>query len=332
MKQKDWNLMMFYCTTFFGDSHGGYSEWSVVLDTLRDNYVVDQARYAIICSELKSLYVALTRARNNCWVWDSSESGKPMKEFWSIKQKIKIVGPNDEIPQLAAQSSPAEWKETGCELFSRRLYDEAMLCFERGGCELEKTLCKAYSLRAQARVTSDNLLNAGRRKACFAGAATAFLTCARMAPEKRKLRCYGLAAECFSSAGHHEKAGDAYRDAQEFSLSAQSYRKAGCFDKCVDVIQKYRSRIEDEVAESLLDICRKLRENKLKKATALGELQEEPPKVLEADVLDTPQLNVPLELKHVEILQVGPPDLGCPIAFLAFLIYILLALAAPFMR
>ncbi|KDQ15746.1 hypothetical protein BOTBODRAFT_31632 [Botryobasidium botryosum FD-172 SS1] len=297
-KGLEFNDVLLY--NFFEDSRAGYTEWSVVLDTLRGNHVANQALHAIICSELKSLYVALTRARNNCWIWDSSESGKPMKDFWNARQKVRIVGPNDDIPKLAVESSPAEWKKTGRELFSRRLYDEAMLCFERAGCEFEKTLCKAYSLRAQARLTPDNLLNAGRRSAAFARAADTFLTCARMAPEKRRLLCHANAAECFSSAGHHDKAGDAYRDAKEFTLSAQSYRKAGSFDKCVDVVQKHRSSISDEVAESLLDVCKLvyIRENKLKKAAALVESDEVFLEVLEDYGFDTARLDVLLRLKR----------------------------------
>jgi ATP-dependent exoDNAse (exonuclease V) beta subunit len=39
----------------------------------------DEIRHAVICTELKELYVGLARARNHCWIWDLSEKAEPMK-------------------------------------------------------------------------------------------------------------------------------------------------------------------------------------------------------------------------------------------------------------
>jgi len=90
---------------FFGDSTATLNQWRLVLngdsggDSLSDAPVFDETRHASICVEvrhlrpkffnpppsyypgpqLKFLYVAITRARKNLWIMDSSESAGPMK-------------------------------------------------------------------------------------------------------------------------------------------------------------------------------------------------------------------------------------------------------------
>ena len=79
--------------------------------------------------QLKFLYVAVTRARNNLWIVDSSESAEPMKVpdarvtpndcsllaqvYWSSKDQIRIWSPSDGVPRLAVSSTPEEWSKTG---------------------------------------------------------------------------------------------------------------------------------------------------------------------------------------------------------------------------
>ena len=71
---------------FFEDSTVDVSAWRVVLNALN----VDQregepapdfneTKHAGVCSELKFLYVAVTRARKNLWIVDRSERGVPMR-------------------------------------------------------------------------------------------------------------------------------------------------------------------------------------------------------------------------------------------------------------
>jgi len=70
---------------FFGDS-AIKNEWRVVLNGIdpkeRDGVAVpafSELRHVGVCSELKFLYVGLTRARNNLWIWDTSPWGEPMR-------------------------------------------------------------------------------------------------------------------------------------------------------------------------------------------------------------------------------------------------------------
>jgi ATP-dependent exoDNAse (exonuclease V) beta subunit len=69
---------------FFEDSAPTASTWRVILHGLQEVHMgtvprFDEIRHAVICTELKNLYVGLTRARRQCWIWDQSEKAAPMK-------------------------------------------------------------------------------------------------------------------------------------------------------------------------------------------------------------------------------------------------------------
>ena len=92
-------------------------------------YEIFFSRSHYLGSQLKFLYVAITRARNNLWIVDSSESAEPMKVpedtvilknvspfvqvYWSSKGQIEVWSSTDEIPHLAVASTPEEWSKTG---------------------------------------------------------------------------------------------------------------------------------------------------------------------------------------------------------------------------
>ena len=144
---------------FFEDSTATPSQWRLVLcevyngDNLSEAPTFDETRYASICVEvrgtchevsfqpsliylgrqLKFLYVAITRARNNLWIVDSSMSAEPMKVpedlmipkkknsflvqvYWSSKDQIEIRSSIAEIPRLAVGSNTEEWSKTGEKL------------------------------------------------------------------------------------------------------------------------------------------------------------------------------------------------------------------------
>ncbi len=76
---------------------------------------------------------------------------------------------------------------------------------------------------------------------------------------------YRNAAECFVEAGDDAKAAEAYGHAEEFTRSAQLYRKAGWFDHAVEVVQLHRSSIAEADAERIIDVAKLhyFKENKL---------------------------------------------------------------------
>ena len=73
---------------FFNDSSVTEKQWRVVLNAMpvQDDGeggvlapAFDSIRHAGVCADLKSLYVAVTRARKHLWIVDRSEKGEPMR-------------------------------------------------------------------------------------------------------------------------------------------------------------------------------------------------------------------------------------------------------------
>ncbi|KAF8193621.1 hypothetical protein K438DRAFT_1761756 [Mycena galopus ATCC 62051] len=69
---------------FFEDSGVAEAQWRVVLNVMDNGPpapTLDNMRHASVCAELKFLYVAITRARNNIWIADCSTKGEPMRAY-----------------------------------------------------------------------------------------------------------------------------------------------------------------------------------------------------------------------------------------------------------
>ena len=66
--------------------------------------------------ELKQLYVAVTRARSNLWIYDQSERGETVRLGLQDQGLVTTLGSTaegeDSIP-LARRSTPQEWSEAG---------------------------------------------------------------------------------------------------------------------------------------------------------------------------------------------------------------------------
>ncbi|KAK0198135.1 hypothetical protein F5146DRAFT_995722 [Armillaria mellea] len=136
-KGLEFNDVLLY--DFFADSVTGPTPWRVVLNAIDESNQdpknppprFDSVRHASICNELKSLYVAITRARENFWIADGSETGEPMRTFWTSKDLIQNYTPGSDAPRLASSSTPEEWASKGRELFYRKQFSHAKHCYIR---------------------------------------------------------------------------------------------------------------------------------------------------------------------------------------------------------
>ena len=75
----------------------------------------DEARHSLLCSELKELYVAITRTRQRLWICENKEElSKPMFDYWKKKGLVQIRMLDDSMAQaMQVASSPREWQERG---------------------------------------------------------------------------------------------------------------------------------------------------------------------------------------------------------------------------
>ena len=173
---------------FFEDSPATANQWRLILNGVadRENLQVapafDETRHASICVEvrpsqhkpffsphschlilqLKFLYVAITRARQNLWIVDSSESAEPMKvprnlviticflhhsqKYWDSRGQISIRTSTDEMPTFAVESTTEEWLMTAKMLVmgSRIIIHHTMTA--PTGCSVTGTMNKLQTL------------------------------------------------------------------------------------------------------------------------------------------------------------------------------------------
>ncbi|KAG8982207.1 hypothetical protein FRB93_008303 [Tulasnella sp. JGI-2019a] len=247
---------------FFADSPASAADWRVILTALDESERhgipaprFDETRHAAIQSELKFLYVGLTRARKHVWLWDSSSIGDAMKVFWQSKGLIEICKKGDKMPMLAVQSTNADWAKSGRLLFAKKLYPQSIFCFEKADMPLEKAIAEAYLSRQQARRL---LSHDPKRSAAFVASGSAFEEAAALSadmPTQRK-KLFLAAAECFIQGGRRIRAAKAYYNAEEYTESALEYRKAKSYDQAVQVIHTHRASINPTIAEEIISVVK----------------------------------------------------------------------------
>ncbi|KAG2108067.1 P-loop containing nucleoside triphosphate hydrolase protein [Suillus discolor] len=197
---------------FFEDSAIDLSRWHIVLNGVdgrgyAPNFERDEARYAGVCSELKLLYVGITRAKKNVWIVDKSDRSEPMRKFWTSRNQIENCTLRTCVPHPV--STPEEWAYFGHSLFSYKRYPQAIHCFERANLHRKAKVCEAYQLREVAR-SSVGVASLSDQKRAFNVAADAFSDCAATATGIEKLQYYRNSADCYVRAGDDLKATKAY--------------------------------------------------------------------------------------------------------------------------
>ena len=112
---------------FFGSSPLK-TQWRVIYEFMKEQDLLDatiksfpnfnEARHNVLCSELKQLYVAITRTRQRLWICeDVEEFSKPMFEYWKKRGLVQVKQLDDSLAQaMQVASSPEEWKARGIKV------------------------------------------------------------------------------------------------------------------------------------------------------------------------------------------------------------------------
>lgn len=77
-----------------------------------------EERHSLLCSELKQLYVAITRTRQRLWICESVEEfSKPMFDYWRGLCLVETREIDDSLAQaMQTSSTPEEWKSRGVKV------------------------------------------------------------------------------------------------------------------------------------------------------------------------------------------------------------------------
>ncbi|KAL3731195.1 hypothetical protein ACJRO7_028121 [Eucalyptus globulus] len=229
---------------FFGTSPLK-SQWRVIYGYMKEQALLDNssqwsspsfddAKHNILCSELKQLYVAITRTRQRLWICENAlEFSKPILDYWKKKCLIQVRLVDHALAEaMQVSSTPEEWKSQGFKLLREGKYPMAITCFERARYTYGERLAKASAFKADAdlkHVSNPQEASDLRRQA---------------AEIYETIGMADSAAECFYMLKEYEIAGRIYMDkcgesslekAQCYSLAAEAYARANIFSKCLSI-------------------------------------------------------------------------------------------------
>ncbi|KAI6158403.1 hypothetical protein EDD17DRAFT_1763946 [Pisolithus thermaeus] len=241
---------------FFEDSATTFSQWRSILVACSDKDVtvsrnISRSPHSSLCTELKNLYVGITRARKKLYFLDHSQSSEPMRELWSKKGLIDIAPSGTNICEYAEESTLEQWAASGNKLFNACQFQEAVRCFERANLPRQLGIAQAYGLREVAAST----VRTGERQKAFFDAAEAFVQCAREALPSEETRFHREAAKCYALADKAHMAAKFYIAVDDFSGAAEQYRKAGRFDEIAQILNRHTEKLAASHRNTLLHLC-----------------------------------------------------------------------------
>ncbi|KAG8900068.1 hypothetical protein FRC00_014670 [Tulasnella sp. 408] len=234
---------------FFTDSPATTTDWRAMYLAQNEGRIFNARRHSILQSELKSLYVGLTRARERVWIWEGSSDGYVMESLLEASG-LATSHRGGQVPQLAVSNLEEEWAEQAQQYFSKSLFSEAELCFERAGMVWWVKVAQAYRARQDAMREAERDTS---QLSTFLKVAQEFEHLAQEGqskedPESLRL-LFANAGECYAVLPDHVSAATAFFKAKKFTAAAYHYRMAGCFDEAIEVVRLHL--VDPDVAESI---------------------------------------------------------------------------------
>uniref|UniRef100_J3M115 UvrD-like helicase ATP-binding domain-containing protein n=1 Tax=Oryza brachyantha TaxID=4533 RepID=J3M115_ORYBR len=232
------------------------NKWRVVYDYMKGKHIIassdeishsffDKNKHFLLCSELKQLYVAITRTRQRLWICENTDDNcRPMFDYWKklCLVEVRLLDSSLIAAMQAGSSTEEDWRLRGTKLFTEGQYEMAMMCFEKAGDAYREKLARAAGLVATAdRVIS---MNSEMGQSSLQKASEIFESIGK----------YEKAATCHMKLGDYKKAGMVYmekcgnsmlKDAGNcfelsacWSQAAEAYFRAKCYTKCLSMCSK----------------------------------------------------------------------------------------------
>lgn len=261
------------------------------LEILKNESVMfDPRRHGGMCSELKHLYVAITRARVQLFIMESSETTAiTVLKFLSEDTSgpfVQVTSPSHEdfamrLEMLRPGTSlgPRQWSRRGAELMHRSMYKDALRCYRKAqdlsgertaeghlreeegrrcnavndveGFTQNFTLAKDYFLK-------ENLINDAARVLVALGKSE---EAAEMLLQDKQ---YSKAARLFAEAGLSTKAIDSHHLAKEHSEAAAIMNRERNYDRLVSYLDGNRGNIPVNTLQGYSLLCKLLlKQNKI---------------------------------------------------------------------
>ncbi|KAJ1272597.1 hypothetical protein BS78_06G215000 [Paspalum vaginatum] len=253
------------------------NKWRVVYDYMKNKDVIassgeishpdfDRNKHYLLCSELKQLYVAITRTRQRLWLCENADDYcRPMFDYWKKLCIVEVRLLDSSLIQAMQMGSSADdWRRRGTKLFNERQFEMATMCFEKAGDAYGEKWARAAGLLATAdRVISTNL---DMGQTSLQKASEIF----------ESIDMHEKAATCYMKLGDYKRAGmvymqkcgtsrlkdagDCFAESECWLEAAEVYFKARCYRKCFSCCTKgkllnqgleFLQQLEKEQSEDL---------------------------------------------------------------------------------
>ncbi|KAG9097775.1 hypothetical protein FRC06_007201 [Ceratobasidium sp. 370] len=209
-----------------------------------------------LCNELKLLYVAMTRARRRCWIWDRGDVIDAMKQFWLARGLIATTSVSAMI-DWGSTSNSAQWLQKGQEYFANGMYKLAAGCFERSGNGAETSYRIAMAYYEMSRAKLEMLRNdTEESRAQLCTAAEKLSSCAQGASGQSARHLWFHTAICLELAREIPRSADAFVNAGLYERAIRPLLDLNYVKHTVKILLEHGHNLEFRVREEFMDHCR----------------------------------------------------------------------------
>ena len=235
-----------------------YEELKKKVDKLKCLTMIDQSKLSLLCTELKNLYVAVTRPKKNLIIFDEDLSKRSaMQQFWDYMGVIQYFEKNENVEidyqQIAQKTNSEAWKIQGDRMMSHKFYDQAAKCFSVSGDKLLETKARAFAKasKASSLITNSEAMleemefeNSKYRsraslKCHIAEAEKMFVQAADelffVYNEEKSKSLLKQVAQCFASGKSFFRAAEIYQEIGFLGQAAECFFSAGKFDIAAEI-------------------------------------------------------------------------------------------------
>ena len=250
----------------------------------------DSKRHGGMCSELKHLYVAITRARVQLFIMESSEvTVTTVLKFLATSSSsslVQVTSPSHddyemrlEVLRPGTSLSPQQWSRRGAEFLHSGFFKEAFGCYQKSQDQCGQTTAEGHLREEEGKdcKAHENIEGFNQKLAlardCFLkvdlidDAARVLVALGSFEDAAEILfqdKQYSRAAPFFASTGSSTKAIECYRLAGEYSEVAAILNKERNYDRLVSYLDENRGSIPSNTLQGYSLLCKLLlKQNKI---------------------------------------------------------------------
>ena len=191
--------------------------------------------YKNLCDELKYLYVAITRAKQNIIIYEKTTKASSIVNFLKNRELVTFLQGTDIENKMSniqnqfnKKSSKSDWNENGEKIYAKGNYKAARFCFKKAGNIEKENLCVAHIAWEEAELASNSHLKNEKLKAKgkYLEAAELFYDCGY----------YQYAAHAFQKLNKQKRIFQCLQQERRWKHCAQISKSLRDYDNCCNYL------------------------------------------------------------------------------------------------